>query len=143
VNGLCIDATEGGAKKEGTKIMRLRDAIDEYCQEDHPEIRVVLEEESAKPDPAKLDELIRDLQLALEESKKMKKASESTLKIVKKLRKMKEDGLEGSPEYIKLSQRAEKTTLRAGGRGGIMAMLENYNFFNILFMGTDESEKNR
>lgn len=29
-----IDATEGGAKIEGTKVMSLRDVIDEYCRED-------------------------------------------------------------------------------------------------------------
>jgi len=47
-DALCIDATEGGARKEGTTIMRLRDAIDEYCQDDYPEIRSILEEESTK-----------------------------------------------------------------------------------------------
>ncbi|MCK5254932.1 MAG: tetratricopeptide repeat protein, partial [Deltaproteobacteria bacterium] len=140
-DALCIDATEGGARKEGTTIMRLRDAIDEYCQDDHPEIQRIFEEESYKTDPVKYDELIKDLKFAEVESKKMKKASESTLKIVKKLRKMKEDGQEGSPEYVKLSHKAEKTTLRAGGRGGIMAMLENYNFLNILFMETDKVKR--
>ncbi|MBW1853490.1 MAG: DUF115 domain-containing protein [Deltaproteobacteria bacterium] len=140
-NALCIDATEGGVKKKGARIMRLRDAIDEYCQDDHPEIQRIFEEESYKTDPVKYDELIKDLKFAEVESKKMKKASESTLKIVKKLRKMKEDGQEGSPEYVKLSHKAEKTTLRAGGRGGIMAMLENYNFLNILFMETDKVKR--
>jgi tetratricopeptide (TPR) repeat protein len=133
-DALCIDATEGGAKKEGTKIMRLRDVIEEYCQDKHPEIRRGLEEESSKLDPVKYDELIKDFKFAEEESKEMKKASESTLKTIKKLRKMKENGLEGNPEYIKLSQKAEKLTARAGGKGRIMSMLENYNFANILFM---------
>jgi len=141
VNGLCIDATEGGAKKEGTTIMRLIDAIDEYCQDDHPEIQSIFEEESSKRNPAKFDELLRDLKLSIEESQKMKKASESTLKIVKKLRRMKEDGQEGSPEYIKLTRKAEKATLRAGGGGGIMGMLANYNFLNIIFMGTDKVKR--
>lgn len=30
--GLCINATEGGAKIRGTKIMRLEEAIEKYCQ---------------------------------------------------------------------------------------------------------------
>ncbi len=137
-DALCIDATEGGARKEGTTIMRLRDAIDEYCQDDHPEIRSILEEESTKTDPAKYDELLRDLKFAEEEPKEMKKASQSTLKIIKKLRKMKKDGQERSPEYIKLTQKAEKMTVEIGSKGRIITMLESYNFTNILFMGKDE-----
>ena len=140
-DALCIDATEGGARKEGTKIMRLRDAIDEYCQDDHPEIRSILKEESTECDRVKYDELIRDLKSAEEESKKMKNASQSTLKIIKKLRKMKKEGQEGSPEYIKLSHKAENMTIKAGEEGRIMSMLENYNFLNILFMGKDETKR--
>ena len=138
---LCIDATEGGARKEGTKIMRLRDAIDEYCQQEHPEIKKILEDESFKPDQVKLDEMMRDLKLAEQESKKMRRTSESILKIVKRLRKMKDDGQEGSSEYVKLTHKAEKMTIRAGGRGPIMRMLENYNFLNTLFMGKDETKR--
>ncbi|MBW1856396.1 MAG: DUF115 domain-containing protein, partial [Deltaproteobacteria bacterium] len=140
-DALCIDATEGGARKEGTTIMRLRDAIDEYCQDDYPEIRSILEEESTKTDPAKYDELLRDLKFAEEEPKEMKKASQSTLKIIKKLRKMKKDGQERSPEYIKLSHKAEKMTIKAGGKGRIINLLENYNFLNTLFMGKDETKR--
>ncbi len=140
-HALCIDATEGGAKKEGTTIMRLRDAIDEYCQDDHPEIRKILEEESTECDPVKYDELIKDLKSAEEESKKMKKASQSTLKLIKKMKKMKEDGQEESPEYIKLTHKAENMTIKAGGERRIMVMLESYNFLNILFMGKDETKR--
>ena len=140
-NALCIDATEGGAKKEGTIIMRLRDAIDEYCKKDHPEIREILKVESTKTDHARYDELLRDLQFSEEESKKMKKASEAILKIIKKLRKMKEDSQEGSSEYVRLTHKAEQMTIRAGGGGRILKMLENYNFRNILFMAKDEVKK--
>ena len=137
-DALCIDATEGGAKKEGTKISRLRDAIDEYCQNEHPEIRDILHEESSKQDPVKYEELIEDLKSAEEASKEMKKISESTLKLIKKLRKMKKDCQERSPEYIKLTQKAEKMTVEIGSKGRIITMLESYNFANILFMGKDE-----
>ncbi len=140
-DALCIDATEGGAKKEGTKIMRLRDALAEYCQNEHQEVRKILEEESYKHDPAKCEELIKDLKSAVEASKEMKKISESTLKLIKKLRKMKKDGQEGNTEYIKLTQKAEKMTIEIGGKGRIIAMLENYNFANVLFMGKDEVKR--
>lgn len=140
-DALCIDASEGGAKKEGTRIMHLRDAIDEYCQHDHPEIQTILKEESSKSDPVKYDELMKDLKIAEEESKGMKKASQATLKIIKKLRKIKKDGQEGSPEYIKFSHMGEKMTTRVGEKGRIMAMLEDYNFLNILFMEKDETKR--
>lgn len=35
-NLLCIDATEGGAKIPGTKIMTLKEVIDQYCQQEFP-----------------------------------------------------------------------------------------------------------
>ncbi len=54
---------------------------------------------------------------------------------------MKKDGQEGSPEYSTLSRKAEKMTIRIGGKGRIIAMLENYNFANILFMGKDETSR--
>ncbi|MCK5256143.1 MAG: tetratricopeptide repeat protein, partial [Deltaproteobacteria bacterium] len=140
-DALCIDATEGGAKKEGTKIMRLKDAINEYCQDNHPEVRNILDEVSSKHDPVKYEELIKDLKYAVEESREMKNASESTLKLIKKLRKMGKDGHERSPEYIKLTQKAEKMTMKIGGKGRIIAMLESYNFVNILLMGKDEVKR--
>ena len=52
---------------------------------------------------------------------------------------MKKDGQEGSSEYRTLSQKAEKMTIQIGGKGRIIAMLENYNFANILFMGKDDT----
>jgi cytochrome c-type biogenesis protein CcmH/NrfG len=138
---LCIDASEGGAKKEGTKIMRLRDALHDYCTASHPEIRSVLEEESRKPDYSKHDELQRDLAFAEKESKSMKRASESILRIIKKFRAMKDAGKERSLEYIKLTRKAEMLTRQAGGKGRILNMLINYNFTNILFMGRDEIKR--
>jgi hypothetical protein len=33
-NSTCIDATEGGAKKEGAVIMNLKDSLDKYCRSD-------------------------------------------------------------------------------------------------------------
>jgi len=140
-NALCIDATEGGAKKEKTKIMRLRDALEEYCQIEHPEILSILEEAAVQRDPVKLNELIKDLQYAEDESKQMKKTSESIPKIVKKLKKMKQDRQELSQEYIDLTHKAEKLTDRAEQANRILAMLEYYNFTNILFMKKDDIKK--
>ena len=140
-DALCIDATEGGAKKEGTKIMRLREALDEYCQDTHPEIRRILEEESSTHDPLKYEELMNDLKSALKASKEMRKDSESTLNTIRKLRRMEKDGKEGTPEYFKLTHKAEQMTDQIGVKGRIISMLENYNFQNILFMGKDEIKR--
>ena len=140
-DALCIDATEGGARKEGTVIMQLKDAIDRYCADDHPEIRTILEEESVQREPVKYNELIEDLQNGLSTSKKMKHLCQSTLKIIKKLKRMKKEGQEGSPEHSTLTHKAEQLTMQIGGKGRIIAMLENYNFANILFMGKDETRK--
>ena len=140
-DGLCIDATEGGARKKGTAIMKLKDAIEKYCADDHPEIRSILEEEGVQREPVKYDELIEDLQNGLSTAKEMKHLCQSTLKLIKKLKRMKKDGQEGSPEYSTLSQKAEKMTIQIGGKGRIIQMLENYNFANILFMGKDETSR--
>lgn len=39
----CIDATEGGARKEGTEIMKLRDAINLYFKEELPPLHTIVE----------------------------------------------------------------------------------------------------
>jgi hypothetical protein len=135
-DALCIDATEGGARMEGTVIMRLGDAIDEYCKNDHPEIRTILEEQSLHREDVNYDELMDDLKNALSTSREMKHIAESTLKLITKLKRMKQDGQEGTPHYSSLSRKAEKLTARIGTKGRIIGMLEHYNFSNLLFMGT-------
>ena len=138
---LCIDATEGGAQKEGTIIMRLTDALDAYCREDHPEIGKILEEAGSQRDPAHYDELARDLKHAEEGVEEIKKNCADTLKTIKKLRAMKRKGGEGSPAYSDLTRKAEMMTSRIGARGRIISMLEHYNFANMLFMGKDEVKR--
>ena len=59
-------------RKKGTAIMRLKDAIEKYCTDDHPEIRTILEEESVQREPVKYNELIEDLQNGLRTAKEMK-----------------------------------------------------------------------
>jgi len=140
-NALCIDASEGGAKKEGARIMRLRDAVSEYCKVDHPEIRSILEEESQKFDDSLYDELQKDLIFVEKESKSMKRASRAILRIIGKFRAMKAAGRQTSSEYIKLTRKAEMLTRQAEGRGRIWNMLMNYNFANVLFMGREEIKK--
>jgi hypothetical protein len=140
-DALCIDASEGGAKKEGTVIMRLKDAIDEYCTNDLPDIRTTLEQESQHREEVKYDELIDDLKNALTTSKEMKHTAESTLKLIKKLKRMKQDGQEGTPHYSSLSRKAEKLTSQIGAEGRIIEMLEHYNFSNLLFMGKNTTQR--
>jgi hypothetical protein len=140
-DALCIDATEGGARMEGTVIMRLGDAIDEYCKNDHPEIRTILEEQSLHREDVNYDELMDDLKNALSTSREMKHIAESTLKLITKLKRMKQDGQEGTPHYSSLSRKAEKLTARIGTKGRIIGMLEHYNFSNLLFMGKDEIQR--
>jgi hypothetical protein len=140
-DALCIDATEGGARMEGTAIMRLGDAIDEYCTNDHPDIRTTLEEESVHREEVQYDELIDDLKNALTTARKMKHTAESTLKLIKRLKRMKQDGQEGTPHYSSLSRKAEKLTTQIGAEGRIIGMLEHYNFSNLLFMGKDATQR--
>jgi len=126
---------------EGTVIMRLEDVIDEYCRNDRPEIRTILEDESVHREDIQYDELIDDLKNALSTATEMKHISESTLKIIKKLKRLKQDGQEGTPHYSSLSRKAEKLTTRIGTKGRIIGMLEQYNFSNLLFMGKDATQR--
>ncbi|MCD6472289.1 motility associated factor glycosyltransferase family protein [Candidatus Aerophobetes bacterium] len=52
----CIDATEGGAKIRGTKIMKLQEAMDKYCRKDI-EIRKIMNEAANEREEIKLKEL--------------------------------------------------------------------------------------
>lgn len=83
-----IDATEGGAYKEGTKIMKLKDAIENYCTSPL-KIRMVdyLKDISIK-DREKLEKynvIIKNTEKEIKKLIKIKKISSEHLKVLKKL----------------------------------------------------------
>lgn len=57
----CIDATEGGARIRGTKIMSLRKAIEKYCTKSI-KIGEILNEAAGKQERVKLGELKREME---------------------------------------------------------------------------------
>jgi len=80
----CIDATEGGARIEGTEIMTLREVIDRYCQERF-EVRKILENAAKDKEKVDLERLKSEMQRVVVELKKMNFYAEQGQKVIRKL----------------------------------------------------------
>jgi len=86
-----IDATEGGARIEGTEVMTLRQAIDKYCYENIPFIETVrnlskpvnIPKQTIDNASDKLNGLARDLSEIMDAAKKGRRYSEKLLDIIK------------------------------------------------------------
>jgi hypothetical protein len=82
-----IDATEGGAKIHGTKIMTFRDAIDQYCNE-NIETTSIINELIAEHEPLsqeKLRQIIDELEEGLTALKDIKRWSRNGVRLSDKL----------------------------------------------------------
>lgn len=64
----CIDATEGGARKRGTRLMRLKDAISAYCSQKLP-IHEILKDAHSSYNRGDKDGLINGIDLLIREYK--------------------------------------------------------------------------
>jgi len=82
----CIDATEGGAKIEGTEIMTLREVIDKYCQEEF-EVREILEEASRIREKVNLEELKEEMEKVIRRLKEINFYAGEGQKVIRRLQR--------------------------------------------------------
>jgi len=80
----CIDATEGGAKIKGTKVMSLRQVIDRYCTEP-VRVREVLDEASEGGEKVNLEGLKKEMEKIIRRLKEMRFYAEQGREVIKKL----------------------------------------------------------
>jgi len=80
----CIDATEGGAKIRGTKVMSLRQVIDRYCTEPVA-VREVLDEAAEGEEKVNLEGLKKEMEKIITRLKEMRFYAEQGREVIKKL----------------------------------------------------------
>lgn len=103
-----IDATEAGAKKLGARPMRLREAIDEYCNLPPLDIKGMLREAGKTVEVVQMGDMLRDMDFISAEFDCIKKESSEVLALTGKLKKKIDKGELDDDQFCKLSLRAEK-----------------------------------
>ncbi|MFH1564183.1 MAG: 6-hydroxymethylpterin diphosphokinase MptE-like protein [Nitrospirota bacterium] len=81
---LCIDATEGGAKIEGTKIMTLKETIEEYCQKTF-NFKQTINYASKFNILPNLTSLLREMEVLIKDWKKVQFISKEGVMLTNKL----------------------------------------------------------
>lgn len=129
-----IDATEAGAKKEGTRVMRLRDVIDEYCTGPTLDIKGILRRQSEQTEPVRMDELLRDMDFMSEELGLMQKECKEIRTVARKLKKKIDKKQMNDEEFGRLSVVAERLTQDMDRHGRALYLLGEQNFALELYM---------
>lgn len=131
---MVIDATEGGAKKQGAKVMRLRDVIDEYCQAAPIDIKGMLRNASEHVEPTRMDELVRDMDAMSQDLDLIRKDCRRIRGVVTRLDKMIAAGNTENDQFAKLTTVAEKITQDMDGRGRALHLMGEQNYALELYM---------
>jgi len=105
-----IDATEGGAKIEGTEVMTLRDVIDKYCIKDYPIRDMVFSvfKDFEKPSIAIINNFIDSLKELSEQVENLKRTAKRGVRYSEQLYKMYECGQIESKKINKILFKLDK-----------------------------------
>ncbi len=107
---IVIDATEGGAKIEGTKIMTLREVIDQYCQKQYP-IQETIDAFFEKSPRLSIDDFEKCLKLLdkiSEEIKFVQKESKKGLDLLDELKTLYKRPIANHKEIQKILRRLDR-----------------------------------
>jgi len=129
-----IDATEGGAKKQGAQIMRLREVIDEYGHAASLDIKSMLREAGRKVEPSRTHDLLHELKYVSSELGLIRKDCREILGVVGKLKKKMDNGQTSDDRFAKLTCQAEKLTQELNHRNRIMHLMGEQNYALELYM---------
>jgi len=80
----CIDATEGGARIEGTQIMTLRQVIDEYCTQEVP-VQEILQEGLRERVSGDIPRLAEELRKTAQDLEEMASLAEEGMEVLDKI----------------------------------------------------------
>ena len=99
-----IDATEGGAKKMGTTLMTLREALDTYAQRKIESRQFDYLHELNWFDPARLGEIADQLKQRMADAAKLKEFSEQTVKLLRQLQELTDRPKEFNRLIVKIDE---------------------------------------
>jgi cytochrome c-type biogenesis protein CcmH/NrfG len=129
-----IDATEAGAKKKGTRVMRLRDVIDEYGKVPVLDIKGTLHRHSEPVEEVRMDDLLRDLDYISADLGLIQKECKEILRVTHKLHKKIDKGEIDDEEFGKLSLIAEQLTQNMDNHGRALHLMGEQNYALELYM---------
>jgi len=129
-----IDATEGGAKKQGAQVMRLREVIDEYGHAASLDIKSLLREAGRKVEPSRTHDLLHEMKYVSSELGLIRKDCREILGVVAKLQKKMDKGETSNDQFVKLTCRAEKLTQELNHRDRVLHLMGEQNYALELYM---------
>ena len=129
-----IDATEAGAKKQGTRPMRLREVIDEYCNIPPIDIKGMLRDAGKTVEAVRTGDLLRDMGFISAELDCIKKESRDVLALARKLKKKIDKSERDDEQFCRLSERAERLTQQMDGHGRALYLMGEQNYALELYM---------
>jgi len=129
-----IDATEGGARKEGARVMRLKEVIDEYGRVPPLDIKGALRRQSEAVEPVRVDDLLRDLDFISAELGQIQKECKEILKVTRKLSNKIGKGEIDDEEFGRLSLIAERLTQDMDNHGRVLHLMGEENYGLELYM---------
>ncbi len=101
---IVIDATEGGAKKSGTIVMKLKDTLQKYANRPIPQGLFEYREKTTWFDPKPLAELADELESRLKEIDEFKSLCDKTIELLNKLTHMVDNPAEFNRLIIKIDE---------------------------------------
>lgn len=85
VPGRVIDATEGGVRKSGTRVMSLTEVAEQYCREPIPAERFAYLREQQWEDPSRLEPARKELKARLADAQRMADTCRRMIEVLKEL----------------------------------------------------------
>jgi hypothetical protein len=129
-----IDATEGGVRKEGAAIMRLRDAIDRHMALPPIPVKDMLRERSRRVEPARMEELLRELAFVSADLKVIEDECRDIVTVSRRLQRKIRARQTESEEFSRLSAMAERLTQNMDQHGRVLHLMGEHNFALELYM---------
>ena len=129
-----IDATEGGAKKQGAHVMRLRDVLEEYCRGDSVDVTERLRMASTHVEAVRMDAMLEEMASVSRELRTIKSEAKAVLALAKKLKRKIANGETHDSQFAEMSQAAEEMTEAMNRHGRVLHLIGEHNFGLELYM---------
>ncbi len=129
-----IDATEAGAKKQGARVMRLRDVIDEYCSVPKLDIKGRLQKAGKTVEAVRTDEMLRDMEFISAELGQVKKECREVVRVTSQLKEKIDKREMNDEQFFKLSEKAERLTRQMDSHGRVLNLTGEQNYALELYL---------
>jgi len=132
VPGRVIDATEGGVRKAGTKVMSLAEVTETYCQRTIPKERFAYLKELNWNDTSLMKQGRREINKRIKETQRMRETCEKMVKVLKKMTTLLDNPREfnrriADVDALRMEVRAQDHAYRLVSAVSQLAELQRYS----------------